>query len=234
MTGSTPLTSSAAWQALQAHHAQLADVHLRDLFAADPDRATRLTLDAVGIHLDYSKHRATDETLRLLFALADERGVRARWDADVRRRPHQHHREPRPCCMWRCGCPRARPSSSTASDVVREVHAVLDRMAAFADRVRDGDWVGHTGTPDPQRRQHRHRRLRPRPGDGVRGAAPLQPPRHGVPVRQQRRRHRLRRGGHRPRPGGDAVRRLVQDVHDAGDDDERAQREVVAARRARP
>ncbi len=92
----------------------------------------------------------------------------------------------------------------------------------FADRVRDGAWTGHTGQADPQRRQHRHRRLRPRPGDGVRGAAALQPARPDVPLRLERRRHRLRRGDPRPRPGGDAVHRLVEDVHHAGDDDQRA------------
>ena len=85
---------------------------------------------------------------------------------------------------------------------------------------------------DPQRRQHRHRRLRPRPGDGLRGAAALQPARPDVPVRLQRRRHRLRRGDPRSRPGGDAVHRLLEDVHHAGDDDQRAHRAGLGAGRA--
>src|SRR5262245_40255747 len=75
------LTDSTAWKALEAHHADVKDVHLRELFAADPARGMRLTADAVGIYLDYSKNRVTDETLRLLVALAEERGLRERIDA---------------------------------------------------------------------------------------------------------------------------------------------------------
>ena len=92
----------------------------------------------------------------------------------------------------------------------------------FADRRPVGRVEGPHRQADPQRRQHRHRRLRPGPGDGLRGAAPLQRPRHDLPLRLERRRHRLRRGDARPRPGGDAVHRLLEDVHDARDDDQRA------------
>ena len=100
-------------------------------------------------------------------------------------------------------------------------------------RCARATWRGSTGQADPQRRQHRHRRLRPRPGDGVPRAPPLQPPRPDVPLRLERRRHGLRRGDARPRPGRDAVRRLLEDVHDARDDDERRDGAAVAARRAR-
>ena len=94
-------------------------------------------------------------------------------------------------------------------------------MGEFADRVRAGELARPHRPADPQHRQHRHRRLRPRAGDGLRGAAALQRPRPDVPLRVQRRRHRLRRGDPRPRPGRDAVHRLVQDVHHARDDDQR-------------
>ena len=118
------------------------------------------------------------------------------------------------------------------TDVVPEVHAVLERMAAFADAIRSGEWTGHTG-----------RRIRNvvnigiggsdlGPGDGLRGAAPLRHARADLPLRLQRRRHGLRRGHARPRPGGDAVHRRVEDVHDARDDDQRAHGARVDARTA--
>jgi hypothetical protein len=94
-----------------------------------------------------------------------------------------------------------------------------------------GPLAGLDRQAGPQRGQHRYRRLRSRPGDGLRSASPLHPAGHDLPLRLQRGRHRLRRGDTRPRPGRDAVHRLVEDVHDPGDDDERAQREAVAARR---
>ena len=106
-------------------------------------------------------------------------------------------------------------------------------MAGFADRVRDGRVEGPHRQADPQRRQHRHRRLRPRAGDGLRGAALLQRARDDLPLRLQRRRHRLRRGDARPRPGGDAVHRLLEDVHDARDDDQRAHARASGRWRAR-
>ena len=128
--------------------------------------------------------------------------------------------------------PRGAAIVVDGENVVPEVHAVLDRMADFADRVRSGAWTGPHRQAHPQRRQHRHRRLRPRPGDGLRGAAALQRARHDVPLRLQRRRHRLRRGDARPRSGRDAVHRLVEDVHDARDDDQRAQPRATGRSRA--
>ena len=190
----------------------------------NPGRGERLTVEAAGLYLDYSKNRVTDETLRLL--LAAGRGVGpARADRrDVPRREDQRHREPRRAARRAARARAARRIVVDGEDVVPQVHEVLDRMADFADRVRSGEWKGHTG-----------KRIRNvvnigiggsdlGPGDGLRGAAALQRPRHDVPLRLQRRRHRLRRGDARPRPRGDAVHRLVEDLHDAGDDDQRAHR----------
>ena len=129
-----------------------------------------------------------------------------------------------PSCTSPCAPRGGSRSSSTARTSSPTVHAVLDRMADFADRVRERRLDGAHRQADPQRRQHRHRRLGPRPGDGLRGAAALQRPRPDLPVRLQRRRHRLRRGDPRPRPGRDAVHRLVEDLHDARDDDQRPDR----------
>jgi glucose-6-phosphate isomerase len=136
----TRLREREAWQALEAHFAQIRDVHLRDLFAADPGRGERLALEAAGLYLDYSKNRVTDETLRLLVRLAEECGLHERIDAmfagehinvsEDRAVLHVALRAPP-------GCEYARP----------EVHEVLDRMADFSDRIRSGDWTGHTGKP---------------------------------------------------------------------------------------
>jgi glucose-6-phosphate isomerase len=137
-------TQRPAWKALAAHHAQIGRVHLRDLFAADPGRGERLTLEAAGLYLDYSKNRINGETLELLAALAAECGLRERTAAMFRgdaintteRRSVLHT--------------ALRASATTrilvdGVDVVAQVHAVLDRMAAFAGQVRSGRWLGHTG-----------------------------------------------------------------------------------------
>ena len=107
-------------------------------------------------------------------------------------------------------------------------------MAAFAEQVRSGSWVGHTGRPHPQRRQHRHRRQRPRAGDGLRGAAQPQRPLTRAALRLEHRRHRLLGGDPRPRPGRDPLRDRVEDLHHAGDDDQRGDGAGMAARRAWP
>jgi glucose-6-phosphate isomerase len=132
------LRDTAAWRALEAHAAEVRDLHLRELFADDATRGERLTLEAEGIFLDYSKNRITDDTLRLLLELAAERGIAERRDAmfagehinvtEDRAVLHVALRAPE-------GSPYARP----------EVHEVLDRMADFAERVRSGEWKGHTG-----------------------------------------------------------------------------------------
>ena len=146
--------------------------HLRDLFAADPERGERLVADGAGLHLDFSKNRITDETLMLLGELARERGVEERREA-MFAGEHINVSEDRAVLHVALRMPRERSLIVDGVDVVKEVHETLDRMGAFAERVRSGEWTRPHRQADPQRRQHRHRRLRPRPGDGLRGAAPL-------------------------------------------------------------
>jgi glucose-6-phosphate isomerase len=140
------LTDSPAWQALRAHHAAVRDLHLRDLFADEPGRVERLTLDAAGIHADLSKHRLTAETIPLLLALAEERGVAARRDA-MFRGEHVNVSEDRPALHVALRMPKSASLVVDGRDVVRQVHEVLDQMAAFATGVRSGEWRGHTGRP---------------------------------------------------------------------------------------
>ena len=141
---SSALTSSSTWQALQTHAATLRAMHLRELFAADPQRGARLTLQAAGLYLDYSKHRITDETLRLLLALAEEAGLRQRIDAMFAGEPI-NTTEHRAVLHVALRAPRGAEFRVDGVDMVPEVHAVLDRMAAFAERVRSGAWLGHGG-----------------------------------------------------------------------------------------
>ena len=112
-TDRTPLTARRAWQALAAHYETVRELHLRQLFAADPKRGERLTAEAVGLYLDYSKHRITDDTLRLLLQLAEESGLRAHIDAMFRGR-RSTSRKTAPSCTWPCVRRAAPPSSSTA------------------------------------------------------------------------------------------------------------------------
>ena len=138
------LTDREAWKALQRHHATIADVHLRDLFADDPGRADRMVAEAAGLYVDYSKHRLTDETLSLLVDLANESGVRERVDA-MFRGDHINVTEDRAVLHVALRMPRSAKLIVDGTDVVAEVHEVLDRMATFTDRVRSGDWTGATG-----------------------------------------------------------------------------------------
>ena len=142
--GAPALRERRAWKALQAHHEKLRDAHLRTLFAEDPRRGERFALEAAGLHLDYSKHRITDETLRLLLGLADESGLRARIDA-MFRGEKINATEGRAALHVALRAPRERSVLLDGVDVVAKVHAVLDRMIAFAERVRSGSWLGHTG-----------------------------------------------------------------------------------------
>jgi len=139
-----PLRQLKSWQALEQNHAEIAGRHLRDVFAADPARGTRLTAEACGIYLDYAKNRVTDETMRLLIALAEEAGVPARRDA-MFRGEHINVSENRAVLHVALRMPRTASLVVDGTDVVREVHEVLDRMTDFANRVRDGAWRGHTG-----------------------------------------------------------------------------------------
>jgi glucose-6-phosphate isomerase len=134
----------AAWAALEQHHRQIAGTHLRELFKSDPARGTKLTLDAVGIYLDYSKNRITDETLKLLIGLAEAAGLRDRIDA-MFRGDRINVSEQRAVLHVALRAPKGASIVLDGENVVPGVHAVLDKMAAFADRVRDGSWKGHTG-----------------------------------------------------------------------------------------
>ena len=143
--GKSPLlTEGAAWKALAKHHADIGNRHLRQLFADDPDRGTRLTAEAAGLYLDYSKHRITDETLGLLFTLAEERGLKARIEA-MFTGEKINVTEQRAVLHVALRAPATERIMVDGADVVPGVHAVLDRMGRFADSVRSGDWKGHSG-----------------------------------------------------------------------------------------
>ena len=136
----------AAWQALEAHYPKVRNLHLRKLFAADPKRGERMATEAVGIYFDYSKHRITDETLRLLLQLANESGLRARIDA-MFRGEKINVTEKRAVLHVALRAPKGQSFVVDGEDVVPQVHAVLDKMADFSNRVRSGEWKGHTGKP---------------------------------------------------------------------------------------
>ena len=135
---------AGTWTTLEAHRDELVDVHLRTLFAEDPGRGERLTAEGAGLYLDYSKQRVTDETMRLLLALAEESGLRERIDA-MFRGEKINVSEDRAVLHVALRAPRDASILVDGVDVVPEVHAVLDRMSDFAGRVRSGEWRGHTG-----------------------------------------------------------------------------------------
>ncbi len=141
-----PLTECPAWRALQAHYRMIHDVHLRQIFADDPLRGTRLTAEAAGLYLDYSKHCVTDETLRLLLRLAADRGLAERIEAMFRGQKI-NVTEQRAVLHVALRAPVGERIVVDGEDVVPVVHAVLDRMAAFCDDVRGGRWKGYTGRP---------------------------------------------------------------------------------------
>ncbi len=138
------ITRGRAWKALAAHHKKIQDVTLKKLFAQDATRGERLTLDAVGLYLDYSKHRVTDETLQLLVNLANESGLREKIDA-MFRGDKINITEDRAVLHVALRAPREEQIFVDGVDVVPEVHAVLDKMSEFSERVRSGEWKGYTG-----------------------------------------------------------------------------------------
>jgi glucose-6-phosphate isomerase len=140
----TPPTSLPAWTALEAHYRKMRDVHLRALFADDGARGSRLTAEAAGIFLDYSKNRVTDETLRLLVGLAHESGLRDRIEA-MFRGDKINVTEDRAVLHVALRAPKGSSIIVDGANVVPEVHAVLNKMAEFCDRVRNGAWKGQTG-----------------------------------------------------------------------------------------
>jgi glucose-6-phosphate isomerase len=141
-----PLLERKAWQALGRHYAEISGQHLRELFAADRGRGERMHAEAAGLYLDYSKNRVTDETMRLLVELAAESGVPERREA-MFRGEHINVSEDRAVLHVALRMPRSATLVVDGTDVVREVHEVLDRMAAFANQIRSGEWKGHTGKP---------------------------------------------------------------------------------------
>jgi glucose-6-phosphate isomerase len=141
-----PLLKQTAWKALQEHHAKIKNVHLRELFAEDPRRGERFTLEAAGLYLDYSKNRVTTETMRLLLDLAAESGLRKHIDA-MFYGEKINTTEKRAVLHVALRTEKDESIVVDGVNVVREVHAVLDRMTAFANQVRSGQWKGHTGKP---------------------------------------------------------------------------------------
>ncbi len=139
------LTTHPAWKALQAHCSTARELHLRTLFAEDPQRGERMTAEAVGVFLDYSKNRVTPETLRLLVQLAEQADLRAD-RCHVPGRQDQHHRESVGVAR-RAAHPRDASILVDGENVVLQVHAVLDKMSDFVQRVQSGAWRGHTGKP---------------------------------------------------------------------------------------
>jgi glucose-6-phosphate isomerase len=140
----TPLRDRPAWKALERHYAEIRDTHLRDLFADDPERGERLAAEGAGLYLDYSKNRITDETLALLRQLAEESGLAERVEA-MFRGDRINVTENRSVLHVALRMPRGRSLIVDGVDVVAEVHEVLDRMAAFSERIRSGEWTGYSG-----------------------------------------------------------------------------------------
>jgi glucose-6-phosphate isomerase len=142
----TPLRQRPAWKALEQHHHEIGGRHLRELFAEDPGRGERLAAEAVGLYLDYSKNRVTDETLALLIQLAQESQVEERRDA-MMRGELINVSEHRAVLHVALRMPKGTSLVVDGVDVVAQVHEVLDRMAGFANRIRSGEWKGYTGKP---------------------------------------------------------------------------------------
>ncbi len=140
----TPPDQRPAWKALEEHYQKMRDVHLRTLFAQDSNRGDRFAAEAVGIYLDYSKNRITDETLRLLLQLAESSGLRERINA-MFRGEKINVTEQRAVLHVALRAPKDEVIVVDGENVVTEVHAVLDKMADFSNRVRSGAWTGYTG-----------------------------------------------------------------------------------------
>jgi len=141
-----PLTSRKAWKALQTHYKKVRDLHLRNLFAEDPGRGERMTAEAAGLFLDYSKNRVTDKTLKLLIRLAEESGLQSRIDA-MFRGEKINVTEKRAVLHVALRAPQGASILVDGENVVPKVHAILDKMTDFANRLRSGEWKGYTGKP---------------------------------------------------------------------------------------
>src|SRR5258707_14655302 len=139
-----PLKKRKAWKSLQTHYDKVRALHLRKLFADDLKRGERMTAEAVGLFLDYSKNRITDETVKLLIELAEESGLRARIDA-MFRGEKINTTEKRAVLHVALRTPKEASIIVDGENVVPQVHNVLDKMTQFSDRIRSGEWKGHTG-----------------------------------------------------------------------------------------
>ena len=228
-----PLRTRPAWRALETHYQEVSGLHLRDLFAQDPERGQRLVAEAAELYLDFSKNRITEQTVGLLAALAEESGLVERREAMFDKGDASTLPRTARSSTWPCGCRAIARSIVEGTDVVRDVAEVLDRgIGASPERVRSGDWPGHTGEP-----------IRAVVNIGI-GGSDLGPVmayealrhywRQGEiepSLRLQHRRDRFRRGHPRPRPGPDPVHRLLEDLPRAQDDDRRSDRAPVGPRR---
>ncbi len=231
-TSIKPLTKRPAWKALAAHYKKSRALHLRKLFSADPKRGQRMTVEAVGLFLDYSKNRVTDQTLKLLLRLADESGLRERIDA-MFRGEKINITEKRAVLHVALRAPRGASIMVDGKNVVPEVHAVLDKMADFSERVRSGAWKGHTG-----------KRIRNVINIGI-GGSDLGPVMAYEALKHYSERNLTFRfvsnvdgtdfveATHDLDPAETLVHRFVQDLHDAGDDDQRPERARLVAQRIR-
>jgi glucose-6-phosphate isomerase len=184
-----PLTQRRAWRALSTHYEEISRLHLRDLFVRDPGRGERLTAEGAGLFLDYSKNRITDDTIALLIQLAEESGLRPRIAA-MFRGDNINVTENRAVLHVALRAPKGTSIVVDGENVVPGVHAMLERMAEFSDRVRSGEWKGHTGRRIRNVINIGIGGLRSRAGHGLRGAQALQRPNDDVPVRLERRRNK--------------------------------------------
>src|ERR1700761_3633492 len=141
-----PLTKLSAWKDLAEHHKKIEDTHLREWFEKDPQRAEKFTVEAEGIFLDYSKNRISEKTVKLLIALAEESGLKAKIDA-MFSGEKINITEKRAVLHVALRAPKDEKILVDGEDVVPGVHEVLERMSAFADRVRSGEWLGYTDRP---------------------------------------------------------------------------------------
>src|SRR5271165_502246 len=138
------IKESRAWKALESHHEKIGELHLKKLFADDPKRGERMASEAVGLYLDYSKNRVTDETIQLLLQLAEECGLRSRIDS-MFRGEKINITENRSVLHVALRAPKGSSLVVDGKDVIPPVHAVLEKMADLSDRIRSGAWTGHTG-----------------------------------------------------------------------------------------
>ena len=151
----------------KAHAEKMRDTHLRQLFAADPARGERMTADAAGIFFDYSKNRVTDETIQLLIRLAEEADLAGPYRGHVSRRKDQHHGEARSSARSAAGAERCVDCCGRQRTLFPRSTPFSKRWQHFSNKIRSGEWTGHSGKRIRNIVKHRHRRLRPGPGNGL-------------------------------------------------------------------